>query len=84
MLKISLKNKRSTSGLKLFYLDESVFRNPPTHLRVRRLIPLLSLDDNNRNRRHHAIMEEEKESNEDERYLIIVSIITRTKYYLRM
>ena len=67
MLKISSKNKRSTSGLKLFDLDASVFRNPPTHPRVRRLLPSLGLDDNNRNRRHDAIMEEEKEDNEDER-----------------
>ena len=67
MLKISLKNKRSTSWLKLFDPDVFVFRIPPTHPRVRRFLPLVSLDDNNINRRHDEIMEEEKEDNEDER-----------------
>ena len=60
MLKISSKNKSSTSVLKLFDLDASVFRNPPTHPRFKRLLSSLDLDDNNRNRRLYAKMEEKK------------------------
>ena len=67
MLKISSKNKRSISGMKLFDLDASVFRNPSTHPRARRLPSSLGLDDNNRNRRHDVIMVEEKDDNEDRR-----------------
>ena len=67
MPKIRSKNKKSTSGLELFDLDASVFKNPPTLPIVIIFLPSLNLDDNNRNRRHHAITEEEKEDNMDEK-----------------
>ena len=66
MLKISLKNRKKISDLKLFDLDVSIFSREPAILRVRRLPLPLNLGDDSRNRRPDDIMEEEKEEHKDE------------------